>query len=107
MYEVVLATTGDIDYDFIAFHFILWCSSFLWCGGGNNDPAGWEGDGGFFNHSLLSESATLSCWDLRSLVPVWIILWLGKPTSTALLVLGHQVFSTLASVHVGTSCWSP
>ena len=27
-----------------------------------------------FSIILLSESATLSCWDLRSLVPVWMII---------------------------------
>ena len=50
---------------------------------------------------LLRESATLSCWDLRSLVPVWMIIWLGDRSSAtvkgsrALWVLGHQIYSTL------------
>lgn len=51
--------------------------------------------------TLLRESASLSCWDLKSLVPVWMMMRLGEPSSgtvnssRALLVLGHQVFSVL------------
>ena len=54
-----------------------------------------------FSIILLSESATFSCWDLRSLVPVWMIMWLGDPSSAtvkssrALWVLGHKIISTL------------
>ncbi len=51
--------------------------------------------------TLLRESDTLSCRDRKSLVPVWMMVWLGEPSlvtvnsSRAVLALGHQIFSAL------------
>ncbi len=49
-----------------------------------------------FSTTALRESDTRSCWLRRSLVPVWIIMWLGRPSwdsvrsSKALSVVGHR-----------------
>ncbi len=61
-----------------------------------------------FSTTALRESDTLSCWLLRSLVPVWMMMWLGWPSwdsvrsSRALLVLGHQCLTALCR---GKSCF--
>ncbi len=61
-----------------------------------------------FSTTALRESDTRSCWLLRSLVPVWMMMWLGWPSwdsvrsSRALLVLGHQCLTALCR---GKSCF--
>lgn len=62
-----------------------------------------------FSITPLSDSDTLSCWLLRSLEPVWMMMWLGDPScssdsrSMACWVFGHQI---LATVWVGKSLFS-
>ncbi len=54
-----------------------------------------------FSTTALRESDNRSCWLRRSLVPVWIIMWLGRPSwdsvrsSRALSVVGHQNLTAL------------
>ncbi len=54
-----------------------------------------------FSTTALRESDTRSCWLRRSLVPVWIMMWLGRPSwdsvrsSRALSVVGHQSLTAL------------
>lgn len=62
-----------------------------------------------FSITLLSDSDTVSCWLLRSLVPIWMTWWLGDLScssdsrSMACWMFGHQI---LAAVCLGKSFFS-